>query len=100
MAEAKKEEKKHIPVVTSKSLDFFERYINNPSPTGFEWSGQRLWLDYLKPYVDETFTDHYGTSVAVVNPDDVPTVPAQVHNRLAEVAHPVEVDRFPAISER
>lgn len=69
MAEAKKEEKKHIPVVTSKSLDFFERYINNPSPTGFEWSGQRLWLDYLKPYADETFTDHYGTAVAVVNPD-------------------------------
>jgi len=68
MAKTKKEEKKHIPVVTSTSLRFFENYINNPSPTGFEWSGQRLWLDYLKPYVDETFTDHYGTAVAVINP--------------------------------
>ncbi|MFB2118558.1 M42 family metallopeptidase [Parapedobacter sp. 2B3] len=68
MAKTKKEEKKHIPVVTEASLGFFEQYINNPSPTGFEWSGQRLWLDYLKPYVDETFTDHYGTAVAVINP--------------------------------
>jgi len=68
MAEANKEENKHIPVVSSKSLRFFEQYINNPSPTGFEWAGQRLWLDYLKPYVDETFTDHYGTAVAVINP--------------------------------
>ena len=68
MAKAKKEERKHVPVVTPKSLRFFEEYINNPSPTGFEWSGQRLWLDYLKPYVDETFTDAYGTAVAVINP--------------------------------
>jgi Cellulase M and related proteins len=68
MAKAKKEEKRHIPVVTSKSLRFFEKYINNPSPTGFEWEGQRLWLDYLNPYVDETFTDAYGTAVAVINP--------------------------------
>ncbi len=68
MAKGKKEETKHIPVVTPKSLGFFERYINNPSPTGFEWEGQRMWLDYLKPYVDETFTDAYGTAVAVVNP--------------------------------
>ncbi|MFC7526147.1 M42 family metallopeptidase [Parapedobacter sp. GCM10030251] len=68
MAKAKKEEKRHIPIVTSKSLRFFEKYINNPSPTGFEWEGQRLWLDYLNPYVDETFTDAYGTAVAVINP--------------------------------
>ena len=68
MAKAKKEEKKHVPVVTPEALRFFETYINNPSPTGFEWQGQRLWLDYLKPYVDETFTDSYGTAVAVINP--------------------------------
>ncbi|SFC74204.1 Putative aminopeptidase FrvX [Parapedobacter composti] len=68
MAKAKKDQQQHHPVVTATSLEFFERYINNPSPTGFEWEGQRLWLDYLKPYVDETFTDHYGTAVAVINP--------------------------------
>jgi putative aminopeptidase FrvX len=55
-------------VVTKKSLAFFEKYINNPSPTGFEWEGQRLWLDYIKPYIDEHMVDNYGTAVAVINP--------------------------------
>ncbi|MEY3678181.1 MAG: hypothetical protein RI924_322 [Bacteroidota bacterium] len=65
---AKKENVKHIPVVTKKSLDFFEKYINNPSPTGFEWDGQKLWLDYIKPYIDEYYVDNYGTAVGVINP--------------------------------
>lgn len=64
----KEEEKPHVPVVNEKSIEFFEKYINNASPTGFEWSGQRLWLDYLKPYVDEVYTDNYGTAVGVINP--------------------------------
>jgi putative aminopeptidase FrvX len=65
---AKNKDHKHIPVVTKKSLAFFEKYINNPSPTGFEWEGQRLWLDYIKPYTDEHMVDNYGTAVAVINP--------------------------------
>lgn len=65
---AKKKEQKHIPVVNKKSLSFFENYINNPSPTGFEWEGQRLWLDYIKPYTDEYIVDNYGTAVAIINP--------------------------------
>lgn len=68
MAKRKKESTVHAPIVTEDSLAFFEKYINNPSPTGFEWSGQRLWLDYLRDYTDESFTDPYGTAVAVVNP--------------------------------
>jgi putative aminopeptidase FrvX len=65
---AKNKDQKHIPVVTKKSLAFFEKYINNASPTGFEWEGQRLWLDYIKPYIDEHMVDNYGTAVAVINP--------------------------------
>lgn len=68
MAKRKKTEQTAESVVTPNSLKFFESYINNPSPTGYEWSGQRLWLDYLRDYVDETFTDHYGTAVGVINP--------------------------------
>ncbi len=51
-----------------KSQKFLEEYLNNPSPTGYESSGQQIWLDYIKPFVDETFTDTYGTAVGVVNP--------------------------------
>ncbi|HQW88159.1 MAG TPA: M42 family peptidase, partial [Flavobacteriales bacterium] len=50
-------------------MEFLESYLNNASPTGFESSGQRLWLDYLRPYVDDHFTDAYGTAVGVVNPE-------------------------------
>ncbi len=65
---AKKDKPKHISVVTKKSLDFFEKYINNASPTGFEWEGQKLWLDYIKPFIDEHYVDNYGTAVGVINP--------------------------------
>jgi putative aminopeptidase FrvX len=75
----KKEEKKHIPVVTKKSLAFFETYINQPSPTGFEWQGQQLWLDYLKPYIDESFVDNYGTAVGIINPEAKYKVVIEAH---------------------
>jgi putative aminopeptidase FrvX len=65
---AKKKEQNTEEVVNKKSLSFFEKYINNPSPTGFEWEGQKLWLEYLKPYIDEHFVDNYGTAVGVINP--------------------------------
>ena len=56
-------------ILNKKSLTFLENYLNNASPTGYEWTGQTLWMDYLKPYVDEFFTDTYGTAVGVINPD-------------------------------
>lgn len=56
-------------ILTKKSLTFLEDYLNNASPTGYEWGGQKLWMDYLKPYVDEFITDTYGTAVAIINPE-------------------------------
>lgn len=56
-------------VLTKKSIDFLEKYLNNASPTGYEWSGQKLWMEYLKPYVDDFITDTYGTAVGVINKD-------------------------------
>ena len=56
-------------ILNKKSMDFLETYLNNASPTGYEWDGQKIWMDYLKPYVDEFFTDTYGTAVGVINPD-------------------------------
>jgi endoglucanase len=51
------------------SKKFLEKYLNNAAPTGYEWEGQKLWMDYLKPYVDEFITDTYGTAVGVINPE-------------------------------
>lgn len=56
-------------ILNKKSLDFLENYLNNAAPTGYEWDGQKMWMDYLTPYVDEFITDTYGTAVAVINPE-------------------------------
>ena len=55
-------------ILDKQSIDFLEKYLNNASPTGYESEGQKLWMDYLKPYVDEFITDNYGTAVGVINP--------------------------------
>lgn len=56
-------------ILKESSLTFLEEYLNNASPTGFEAEGQKIWMNYLKPYVDTFITDTYGTAVGVINPD-------------------------------
>ena len=58
---------------------FLENYLNATSPTGMEVEGQRVWLDYIKPYVDETYTDIYGTAVGVINPGKEYKVVIEAH---------------------
>lgn len=55
-------------ILTDKSILFLEKYLNNASPTGFEAEGQKLWLSYIKPYIDEYQVDTYGSVAAVINP--------------------------------
>ncbi|MES2732750.1 MAG: M42 family metallopeptidase [Bacteroidota bacterium] len=50
------------------SEKFLYQYLNNASPTGFESSGQQIWLDYLRPYIDEYQVDTYGSVVGIINP--------------------------------
>ena len=57
-----------MSVLNEGSMAFLEAYLNNASPTGYEASGQKIWMDYLRPYVDEFITDTYGTAVGVINP--------------------------------
>lgn len=61
------------------SKKFLEAYLNNASPTGFEASGQKIWLDYIHPYIDSHFTDVYGNAVGVVNPDAKYKVVIEAH---------------------
>ena len=56
-------------ILNKKSMAFLEAYLNNAAPTGYEWDGQKLWMEYLKPYVDTFITDTYGSAVGVINPD-------------------------------
>lgn len=60
--------KNPLATMDKKSKTFLYDYLNNSSPTGFEHTGQQIWLDYLKPYIDDKIIDVYGTAVGVVNP--------------------------------
>jgi putative aminopeptidase FrvX len=70
---------KRKSILTDQSLNFFRNYINTPSPVGFEYTGQKLWIDYARPFVDDVFTDPYGTAVAVVNPSNPFKVVIEAH---------------------
>lgn len=50
-----------------------------PSPTGFERTGQQVWVDYIKPYVDEIMVDTYGSAVATINPGKKYKVVIEAH---------------------
>ncbi|MDT0648386.1 M42 family metallopeptidase [Zunongwangia sp. F260] len=56
-------------ILDKESINFLKKYLNNAAPTGYESEGQKLWMDYLRPYVDEFITDTYGTAVGVINPE-------------------------------
>ena len=66
-------------LIQENAYQFLKDYINNPSPVGFESSGQKIWLNYLKKYVDTTFTDPYGTAVGVINPEHPFKVVIEAH---------------------
>ena len=66
-------------ILNNKSEKFLKNYINNPSPTGFEAQGQKLWLEYIKPYIDTHFVDTYGTVVGVINPNAKYKVVIEAH---------------------
>ncbi len=62
-----------------KSKAFLYNYLNNTSPTGFETSGQKIWLDYLKQYSDDYISDAYGSVAAIINPGKKYKVVIEAH---------------------
>ena len=66
--------------IDNKSIKFLTEYLNNPSPTGYESNGQKIWMKYLEKYVDKFITDIYGTAVAVINPNEKFKVVIEAHS--------------------
>jgi len=62
-----------------KSREFLFKYLNNASPTGFEASGQEIWLDYVRPYVQDYTVDVYGSVVGIINPKATYKVVIEAH---------------------
>jgi putative aminopeptidase FrvX len=84
-----------MAVITSQSEAFLQRYLNNASPTGFESSGQKLWLEYVKPFIDEWNIDNYGTVYGVVNPGQDYKVVIEGHaDEISWFVHYISDDGF------
>lgn len=82
-------------ILNSGSVKFLYEYLNNTSPTGFESSGQKIWLNYLKPYIDEHFVDTYGTAVGVINPKAPYKVVIEAHaDEISWFVHYITKDGF------
>ena len=82
-------------ILNKASEKFLEAYLNNASPTGFESSGQQLWLDYIRPYIDEHIVDTYGTVVGVVNPDAPYKVVIEAHaDEISYFVHYITADGY------
>ncbi len=92
---AKKTTKKEKSIFNQNSLNFLKDYLNNPSPTGFETAGQKLWLNYITPYIDEHFVDTYGTVVGVINPEAPYKVVIEAHaDEISYFVHYITKDGF------
>jgi len=92
---AKKATKKEKSIFTQNSLTFLKDYLNNPSPTGFESAGQKMWLNYIKPYIDEHYVDTYGTVVGIVNPEAPYKVVIEAHaDEISWFVHYIAKDGF------
>jgi endoglucanase len=77
------------------SLHFLRSLVNTPSPSGHEVRGQRVWLDYLRPFAQETFSDAYGNCVAVLNKGGSPRLMLAGHaDEIALVVNFIDPDGF------
>jgi len=54
------------------ALEFLKELVATPSPSGFEAPVQKVWLDYVKPFVDEVKKDVHGNAIAILNPSGKP----------------------------
>lgn len=82
-------------IITKKSEQFLEAYLNNTSPTGFESGGQKMWMEYIRPYIDRIETDTYGSAVAIVNPEAPYKVVIEAHaDEISWFVHYITKDGF------
>ena len=82
-------------IINKKSEIFLENYLNNPSPTGFEWEGQKLWLEYISQYIDEHIVDTYGSVVGIINPEAKYKVVIEAHaDEISYFVHYITKDGF------
>src|SRR5512137_641981 len=56
------------------ALSFLRELCNTPSPSGYEQPVQEVWMNYVRPFVDEVKKDVHGNAIAVINPNGKPRI--------------------------
>jgi putative aminopeptidase FrvX len=87
-------------LIGKEELDWIKRYIENASPTGSEKSGQKLWAEYIKPYVDNTLICNYGSIAGIINPGQDFKVAIEAHaDEIAWYVNRIGSDGFIHVQE-
>jgi len=82
-------------IINKSSMEFMEVYINNAAPTGHESPGQKLWLERIKPYIDEHHVDNYGSVVGIIGPEKKYKVVIEAHaDEISWYVHYISKDGF------
>ncbi|HEY2573094.1 MAG TPA: M20/M25/M40 family metallo-hydrolase, partial [Verrucomicrobiaceae bacterium] len=56
----------HPAMIEPEAKSFLVDYLNTPSPTGFEWRGQKKWAAYVRQFADRVENDAYGNAWATL----------------------------------
>ena len=49
-----------------KDKKFLMEFLNTPSPVMYEYRAQKVWAEYIKPFVDEVVDDNYGNVYGII----------------------------------
>ena len=68
------------------SEKFLYKYLNAYAPVGQEYEGQKIWADYIRPYVDRVEKDPYGSVVGIVKSTNTNTLSVAIEAHSDEIA--------------
>jgi putative aminopeptidase FrvX len=89
-----------MKLIDTDEIEWIKKYIQNPSPTGNERVGQQIWLDYIKPYIDDHIVCNYGSVAAVINPGQKFKVVIEAHaDEIAWYVQTISPDGFIHVQE-
>ena len=81
-------------------LEWLRTYIKNPSPSGNEREGQRLWLEYIRPFIDDHIIDDYGNVAGIINPGQAFKVIVEAHaDEIAWYVNRIDEDGYIHVKE-
>jgi hypothetical protein len=61
-------------MLDTSSLEFLQRFVDTPSPSGFERPAQEVWRAYVSAFADKVESDVQGNSIGIINEGGKPRI--------------------------